>query len=110
MWAYEVLWECECACRRRGRFAVPMARQQTETKALFFTQCTALSHTLSAEDSSCIHLTKDSSKATGLIAAAMRVKGGQQGQLGPNSGGLHLLQAHMNRRRQQKWRKGMPEQ
>lgn len=104
MCVYEVL--CECVCRRTGRFAVPMVRQQTETKALFFPQCTVLSHILLAEDSSCICLTTDSSKATGLIAAAVRVKGAQQGQLGPKSGGRHLIQTHMNRRRQQKWRKG----
>lgn len=102
MCTYEVLWERECAYGRRGRFALPVARQQAETKALFFTQCTILSHYLSAEDS-CIRLTADSSKAIGLIAAARRVNGGQQG---PNSGGLYLLKTHMNRRRQQRGRKG----
>lgn len=71
-----------------------------------FTQCTILSHNLSAEDSSCICLEADSSKATGLRAAAGRVNGGQQGQLGPNSAGLRLLKTRMNMRRQQRRRKG----
>lgn len=32
---YEVLWGCECAHGRRGRFVPRVARQRTETRALF---------------------------------------------------------------------------
>lgn len=43
---------CECASGRRRWFVLPVPRQQTKTKAQFFTQGTILPQDLLAEDSS----------------------------------------------------------
>lgn len=50
-----------CLCLQKGRFALPVARKQTEIKALFFTQSTILPHNLLAEGS-CFHLLRTVAK------------------------------------------------